>query len=150
MKDFLLLLALTLPVAAMAQGNTREDAVQTAGIVYETFFDAMTNVEMDKVVGLFTDDALFWGTNTRTLATDLAGVNTYFAALRGNQPGQNIFRPIDYSVVELNPETLLLSGRWEAGPAASETFTGMRISMVLVQRDGLWKIAQFHNSMLPQ
>jgi hypothetical protein len=150
MKHFLLLLALTLPVAATAQNSSRDAAVQAAGVVYDAFFNAMTNVEMDKVVSLFTDDALFWGTNTTTLATDLEGVAAYFSPLRRNQPGQNIFRPIDFSVVELNQETLLLSGRWEAGPAASETFTPMRISLVLVQRDGLWKIAQFHNSMLPQ
>lgn len=130
--------------------RAQTDPVQAAGEVYEAFFAAMTNVEMDKVVSMFTDNAQFWGTNTKVLATDIEGVKTYFSALRGNQPGQNIFRAVDHSVVVLDADTLLLAGRWEVAPAATTTATNMRISMVLVQREGQWKIAQFHNSMLQQ
>jgi uncharacterized protein (TIGR02246 family) len=150
MKRALLILVLMLDAPAWAQEAAQPDLEAVAGAVYASFFDAMTNVEMDKVVGLFTEDALFWGTNTRELATDTAGVNAYFSVLRGNAPGQNVFRPVDYEVVVLDPNTLLLSGRWEAGAATAATFNRMRISMVLVKRGEEWKIAQFHNSLLPQ
>jgi ketosteroid isomerase-like protein len=143
-------LTLILHTQAWAQEVDEADLEQVAGKVYASFFEAMTNVEMDKVVGLFTEDALFWGTNTRELATDTAGVNAYFSVLRGNAPGQNVFRPVDYEVVVLDANTLLLSGRWEAGAATAATFNRMRISMVLVKRGEAWKIAQFHNSLLPQ
>lgn len=150
MKRALLILALTLHAPAWAQDAKEAELEQAAGAVYASFFEAMTNVEMDKVVGLFTADALFWGTNTRELATDSAGVNAYFSVLRGNEPGQNVFRPVDYEVVVLDANTLLLPGRWEAGAATAATFNRMRISMVLVKRGEDWKIAQFHNSLLPQ
>lgn len=149
MKRLFLLLLLNLPTLAHAQASA--EAAQAAARVYEGFFEAMTQVEIDKVVAMFTDDAQLWGTNTTTLATDKAGVDQYFSALRRMQSGQNLFRPVSHSVVELNPDTLLVGGRWEvAAPATSEDFVQMRISMVLVRRDGDWKIAQFHNSRLPE
>lgn len=147
MKYFALLLLMNLPPCAFAQ----TEAEQVAARMYAGFFEAMTNVDIDKVVAMFTDDAQLWGTNTTSLATDIAGVNQYFSALRRNQPGQNLFRPVSHSVVTLNDDTLLVGGRWEvAAPATSDTFVQMRISMVLARRNGEWKIAQFHNSRLPE
>jgi uncharacterized protein (TIGR02246 family) len=147
MKCMLIAIALLLHAPAWAQDSTPE---QAAGAVYASFFTAMTAADIDSVVALFTEDALFWGTTTRELVNDLAGVDAYFSALRGNQPGQNVFRAVDHAVVTLDPDTLLLSGRWEAGAASATTFTRMRVSMVLVRRGDEWKIAQFHNSLLPQ
>lgn len=145
----LLVLLLVLPAQTRAQADAA-GLEQAAGAVYASFFEAMTKVDMDKVVSLFTEDALFWGTTTKVLATDTAGIEAYFAPLRASQAGQNIFRAVDYRVVPLNADTLLLSGRWEAGAATAAELTRMRVSMVLVRRGSEWKIAQFHNSMMPQ
>lgn len=148
MQQAVLALMLLIPLPSLAADTSELE--QAAGAVYASFFEAMTEVDMDKVVSLFTEDALFWGTTTKILATDTAGIEAYFAPLRRNQAGQNIFRAVDYSVVPLNADTLLLSGRWEAGAATATELTRMRVSMVLVRRGSEWRIAQFHNSMMPQ
>lgn len=144
-RTFLLLLALGLPFSSGAQqaGGTEASAV------FQSFLDDLTNLAVDDIVDLFTDDALFWGTSRQVLATDREGVRGYFSALAGGQPRQNVAQEVSHEVRVLADGTQLLSGIWQVVPASGAATTTLRISMVVVERDGAWKIAQFHNSALP-
>ncbi len=146
MRKLLLGLLLCLPLGATAQTTAESAAPQ----VFERFLSGLTQLQVDALVGLFTDDALFWGTSRKVLSTDTAGIREYFAALAGGRPGQNVASAIDHSVVALTEDTALLSGTWQVKPQSGATITTLRISMVVVRQGDDWKIAQFHNSAMPQ
>jgi uncharacterized protein (TIGR02246 family) len=146
MRKFLMGLLLCLPLGAIAQTTAEEAAPQ----VFERFLAGLTQLDVDTVVGLFTEDALFWGTSRKVLSTETGGIREYFAALSGGQPGQNVASAIEHSVVELSDDTALLSGIWQVKPQSADTVTTLRVSMVVVRQGDDWKIAQFHNSAMPQ
>lgn len=144
--SFLVLLLMSvLPLTVSAQAQPGKEAVA----VFQNFLEALSNLEEDRIVGLFVPEAQFWGTSRQTLATDTEGVRSYFAALSGGQPRQNLAQALSHEVVVLADDTQLLSGLWQVVPASGAATTTLRVSMVVVQRDGEWKIAQFHNSALP-
>lgn len=145
-RHWLVLLLLSgVPMLASAQAQPGKEAEA----VFHDFLEALSNLELERIVGLFTPDAQFWGTSRQTLATDTDGVRGYFAALAGGQPRQNIAEALSHEVVVLADDTQLLSGLWQVVPASGAATTTLRLSMVVVSRDGEWKIAQFHNSALP-
>ena len=139
-------LLLCLPGSLSAQADPETEA---AG-VFERFLVAMTNTDIDTVTGLFAEDALFWGTGSRTLVTDPAGVMAYFEPVGRNEPGLNIARAVDYSVNVISADLVLVSGMWEVVRRGQDSGTPLRVSMAVARRDGQWQIIQFHNSAVPQ
>ena len=141
-----LMLALTLsPSALFAQSN----AQQAAHDMFARFLSAMTNADVPTVTSLFTEDALFWGTGSKSLVTDPAGVLAYFTPVGNNTPGQTLCRALDYSVEVISDNLALLSGMWEVVPPGQEGRT-LRLSMAVARHNDEWKIIQFHNSAVPQ
>jgi uncharacterized protein (TIGR02246 family) len=141
-----LMLALTLsPSALFAQSN----AQQAAHDMFARFLSAMTNADVPTVTSLFTEDALFWGTGSKSLVTDPAGVLAYFTPVGNNTPGQTLCRALDYSVEVISDDLALLSGMWEVVPPGQEGRT-LRLSMAVARHNDEWKIIQFHNSAVPQ
>jgi len=141
-----LMLALTLsPSDLFAQSN----AQQAAHDMFARFLSAMTNADVPTVTSLFTEDALFWGTGSKSLVTDPAGVLAYFTPVGNNTPGQTLCRALDYSVEVISDDLALLSGMWEVVPPGQEGRT-LRLSMAVARHNDEWKIIQFHNSAVPQ
>jgi uncharacterized protein (TIGR02246 family) len=141
-----LMLALTLsPSALFAQSN----AQQAAHDMFARFLSTMTNADVPTVTSLFTEDALFWGTGSKSLVTDPAGVLAYFTPVGNNTPGQTLCRALDYSVEVISDDLALLSGMWEVVPPGQESRT-LRLSMAVARHNDEWKIIQFHNSAVPQ
>jgi uncharacterized protein (TIGR02246 family) len=121
-----------------------------AAAVFERFLVAMSNADIATVTSLFADDALFWGTGSRSLVTDPAGVLAYFEPVGRNAPGANIARARDYVTRVLSDNLVMISGLWEVVPSGQSEGTPLRVSMLLEQRDGQWRIIQFHNSGVPE
>ena len=142
----LLLIILALP----STSNAQSDPAEAASALFDEFLVLMTNVEMDKVIALFAEDALFWGTGSKTLVEDPAGVNAYFSALRGNEPGQTVASKLNASALVISDSLVLVSGMWQVAPNGATSGTPLRVSMAVALRDGEWKIVQFHNSAVPQ
>ena len=148
MRRPILILMLTLSFPCASFGQT--DPAAQAAAVFERFLTAMTNTDIATVTGLFAGDALFFGTGSKTLVTDPAGVLAYFEPVGRNEPGANIARARDYQVKVVSDDLVLVSGMWEVVRRGSESGTPLRVSMALARRNGEWQIIQFHNSAVPQ
>ena len=146
MTTTLLLIFLALPCTSDAQS----DPAEAASAVFDEFLHLMTNVEMDSVIALFSEDALFWGTGSKALVEAPAGVNAYFSALRGNEPGRTVASKIGTSALGISDTLVLVSGMWAVTPNGATNGTPLRVSMAVALRDDEWKIVQFHNSAVPQ
>ena len=101
-------------------------------------------------MGLFSEDAIFWGTGSQTLVKDTAGIIEYFSVINGRPPGHWVASALDYSVLELSENSVLVSGMWQVTPAGQTSGTPLRVSMAVALRNGQWKIVQFHNSRVPE
>ena len=109
----------------------------------------MTNTDIETVISLFSEDALFWGTGSQSLVTVPAGVRQYFVPVGRNEPGVNIARARNYSAKVITDELVLISGMWEVVRQGQNEGTPLRVSMAVALRNGEWKIIQFHNSAVP-
>jgi uncharacterized protein (TIGR02246 family) len=132
------------PVAAQA------DPAAAAADVFAQFLTAFTNSDAAAVVDLFAEDALFWGTGSRTLVQDTAGIRQYFSNLEGGTAGQNIASALEYSVHVLSDTDVLVSGMWQIQFGGNADGVPLRVSMAVSRREGQWKIVQFHNSRVPE
>ena len=127
--------------------------------VFHRFLSAFTNSDVDGIVNLFSEDAIFWGTGSAELVEDTAGIRLYFSGLSKPPFGQALARAQNFSIMELSSSSVLISGIWEVVPEDQNTgtplhstplhSTPLRISMALSLQDGIWKIVQFHNSAMP-
>ena len=117
--------------------------------VFHRFLSAFTNSDVDGIVNLFSEDAIFWGTGSAELVEDTAGIRLYFSGLSKPPFGQALARAQNFSIMELSSDSVLISGIWEVVPQGQNTGTPLRISMALSLQDGIWKIVQFHNSAMP-
>ncbi|GAB1267778.1 hypothetical protein NBRC116493_10310 [Aurantivibrio infirmus] len=128
------------------QADPKEDAAA----VFEQFLEFFTNSDAAGIVGLFSEDALFWGTGSKTLVQDTDGIHAYFSGLSRRPPGERKASALDYSVVVLSETEVIVSGMWQVTPKDQVTGTPLRVSMALSKRNGQWKIIQFHNSRVPE
>lgn len=147
MKKILILISFSLlfihPLAA------QEDDAAQAEMVFQRFLTAMTNTDVDTVISLFAEDALFWGTGSQSLVTTPAGVLAYFEPVGRNEPGQNIARARTYEVRALGDGLVMISGMWEVVQKGEDSGVPLRVSLLLEKRGNTWKIIQFHNSAVP-
>ena len=137
----LILVCLAFPSSAFA--GPKEDAQA----VFDKFLAALTAANPDEVIGLFTPDALFWGTRMRNLSTTPDGIRRYFGGLSNRKPNERKYSALGQSsALVLSDNTVLVSGMWQN----ERTGNALRISIAVVKRGDRWLIAQFHNSRRPE
>jgi uncharacterized protein (TIGR02246 family) len=118
--------------------------------VFDKFLSEFTANNVEGVSGLFSDDALLWGTVSRDLIASPAGIKQYFATAFASPQGKgakvSILGPA--SVTAIADNVIAVSGMWKL----ENTIDGkpwmaeLRVSMTLVKRGDRWLIASFHNS----
>ena len=144
---FFALFVIAFAGSSIAQGE--EDRNPLSEDVFHRFLSAFTNSDVDGIINLFSEDAIFWGTGSAELVEDTAGIRLYFSGLSKRPPGQALARALNFSIMELSSDSVLISGKWEVVPQGQKTGTPLRISMALSLQGGIWKIVQFHNSAMP-
>ncbi len=137
-------------VALSFSSTAKSQPSDAATEVFQSFLTSFTHSDVEGIVGLFSEDAIFWGTGSQTLVEDTAGIRQYFSGLGARPPGQRVASALDYSVRVLSETNVLVSGMWQVVPAGQTSGTPLRVSMALSLRDGQWKIVQFHNSRVPE
>jgi hypothetical protein len=145
---------LTIAAACLALSfNVLAGPKEDAQSVFDKFLAEFTAASVDGVVGLFTPDALFWGTTMRDLAITPEAVRQYFAPMSNFKPNQRKATPVaPASAVVLSDNAVALSGMWQIEQVVNGMPTvgaPLRISMIVVKRGDRWLIAQFHNSVRP-
>jgi len=145
---FFVLFVIAFADISIAQGAKAKNP--QAVDVFQKFLSAFTNSDVDGIVNLFSEDAIFWGTGSMELVGETAGIRLYFSGLSKRPPGQALARALNFSIMELSSDSVLISGIWEVVPQGQKTGTPLRISMALSLQGGIWKIVQFHNSAMPR
>lgn len=145
MRRNLLLIAL-LACLSTAQAGPREDALQ----VVERWSKAFADADVDGITGLYSGNALFFGTLDKTLTTQTADIRKYFErALLTGRPRTAVLREHSVAVLsdtvvvitELDTVTATRDGQTISAPG--------RTTFVVERQLTGWKIAHFHRSPVP-
>ena len=64
--------------ASTSTAQSQEARNPQAEDVFQKFLSAFTNSDVDGIVKLFSEDAIFWGTGSAELVEDTAGIRLYF------------------------------------------------------------------------
>lgn len=126
-------LVIAAPLAADGSQAAREVCLQWA--------DAVNALDLDRLAGMYTEDALLFG-SVPELFSGRAAVQRYFSRFPS---GLFTARIGDQRAVEVAPNVLAMSGVVDFDKKGAGT-TPFRLSFVLVRRDDRWLIAQQHAS----
>ena len=135
-------------LASVSWGQPEEK--RDAATVFQEFLFAYNNSDAEGIVNLFSEDAIFWGTGSKTLGEDTEEILQYFSQISQRPVGQRFASTKDLSILELSKDSILVSGVWKVAIEGQANDIFFRVSMAISLRDGLWKIVQFHNSRMPE
>ncbi len=129
--------------------SLRADTGEEAEAAFAQFLSAFTASDLEGVLSLFADDALFWGTGSQSLVESPDGIRQYFSAMANRAPGDFVASSVATSTHVLSEDHVLLSGIWQITRRGADSGTPLRVSIALARRQGQWFIVQFHNSVMP-
>ena len=119
--------------------------------VVELWSSAFTQSDVDTVMSLFTPDAVFLGTSSKNIVTTTAGIRQYFEnSLVGNK--RYISELSDSVINELTDDVVVVTS-FNKISIIENHHTDIalgRLSIVLRKNKGIWKIAHFHRSAMPE
>lgn len=116
----------------------------------DRFIESFVAGDLESTVGLFTPDALFWGTTMGELGTATDRVRAYFSkafAARAATPVKSA-RITDSAATILSDDAVVMAGRWQV--ERPNVLSLLRFTMVMKRHGDGWKIAHFHSSPRPQ
>lgn len=146
MRTSILTVVLAAALAAPALAGPEEDAMQ----VVQRWAAAFNASDVDAIVALYSPDALFLGTGSRTVVVEPAGIREYFerALLTDRPRGAKLLshssRVLDDGAVVitgLDETTLVRDGKTVSSPG--------RVTFIVAKRGAEWKIVHFHRSGVP-
>ena len=146
MRPVLSALTLLMSLSSAAIAGPNEDALQ----LLEKWAKAFTDSDVDAIVKLHAPDALFMGTQSKTVVAKTEGIRAYFEnALLNNRPRSA--KLTDYTTVVLSDTAVAVSGLDAlTGVRDGKTFgTTGRVTFVVAKRGTDWQIVQFHRSPVP-
>jgi uncharacterized protein (TIGR02246 family) len=129
-----------------AMAGPKEDALS----VLDKWTNAFAASDVDGIVKLYSPDALFMGTGSKTVVKDTAGIRKYFEdALLTRRPRA---APISSSeVMVLSDTAVLVTGLNDStGVLDGKPFSNAgRVTFVMAKRGSEWLIVHFHRSAMP-
>ena len=146
MRVSILTMLLAATLASPAVAGPEEDAMQ----VVQKWAAAFNASDVDAIVALYSPDALFLGTGSRTVVLDPKGIREYFerALLTDRPRGAKLLshssRVLDDGAVVitgLDETTLVRDGKTVSSPG--------RVTFIVAKRGAEWKIVHFHRSGVP-
>ena len=144
-----LMLAVLMAVLHSSSGTAgpKEDAL----VVLEQWTKAFAASDVDAIVALYSTDALFMGTGSKTVVTEPAAIRRYFEdAILTRRPRA---APISSSeAMVLSDDAVLIAGLNDSmGVTEGKPFSNPgRVTFVIAKRGAEWKIVHFHRSAMPR
>ena len=133
-------------VAAGAAAQPRDEALR----IVERWTTAFGNADVEGITSLYAPDATFLGTGSTGVLTSHAAIRGYFErALLVDRP--RTATVTDVVVTVLSPNEVVVTGTdvvTRVRDGATISAAG-RVTFVVVERDGEWRIAHFHRSAMP-
>jgi uncharacterized protein (TIGR02246 family) len=124
---------------------------EEATLVVERWMQAFTASDVNTIVGLYSPDAVFLGTGSKTIVTQQEGVKKYFESNLGS--GRKFVATlVDSSVVEVNDSTVVVTGLDKLTVTLGGRPVDLlgRVTFVLSKKEAGWKIINFHRSAMPE
>ena len=129
-----------------ALAGKREDAY--AGV--ERWSAAFNSGDVEQIVRMYTDDALVLGTLSPGMTSRPDDLRAYFKAAADAKLQVKLG---DHLAVALAKDAVAIAGFYDfSRPAADRqpVVVPARFSFVMVEKDGIWKIAHHHSSVRPK
>ena len=146
MRKLLCFSLLLFSLCSTAVAGPKEEAFQ----VIERWGKAFTEADVDTIVGLYSPDAVFMGTGTKTIVTQPEGVRKYFeAALLGKR--RFVAAIVDSSVVAISDTAVVVTALDKLVATAEGKTQDLfgRLTFILAKRESGWRIIHFHRSAMP-
>ena len=146
MRKLLISAALFVSCCASVLAGPKEEALQ----VLDKWTKAFTDSDVDAIVKLYSSDALFLGTGSKSLVTRPEDIRKYFEqALLNNRPRGATLG--EHSAMVLTDSVVVVTGMdTVTGNRDGKTFSANgRVTFVVARRDGGWQIVHFHRSAMP-
>lgn len=146
MRALLCGLALMAAVASPASAGPEEDALA----VVAKWAAAFNASDVDTIVGLYSPDAMFLGTGSRTVVLKTEEIRQYFErALLTDRPRGAVLE--SRSVMVLSDGAVVITGldNTTAVRDGKTINSPGRVTFVVAKRGADWKIVHFHRSGVP-
>ncbi len=142
-------LALLLLSAGAAWGDDRADVLSAMEQWQKAVAEGCTS-DPNKIVALYANDSVLWGTISPTIRSGTAAITDYFVNACQKLPKLTVV--FKDPLVRIYGDTAINSGYYtfsyeKDGATAS---LPARYSFTLVKRDGKWLIADHHSSAMPK
>lgn len=105
----------------------------------------------DRLTAIYTDDAVFFG-GRPGISLGQTGIRVYFASYVGLLKSTRL-ELVDQHLRELAPDTFLAQGYGKFQfllESGKESSTVMRTTLLIVKREGQWRILEHHFSTTPE
>jgi uncharacterized protein (TIGR02246 family) len=132
-----------------AQADDKEDVLAAMTMWGDSL--AVGSAESpDKILALYADDAVLWGTISSTIRAEPAAIRDYFVTAYQKLPGLTVAftDPLVrvYGDVAPNSGSYTFTYQKDGQPQTLPA----RYSFALVKQDGAWLIADHHSSAMPK
>ena len=147
MRAFMLAIFMAVLHSSSGTAGPKEDAL----VVLDQWTKAFAASDVDAIVALYSTDALFMGTGSKTVVTEPAAIRRYFEdAILTRRPRA---APISSSeAMVLSDDAVLIAGLNDSmGVTEGKPFSNPgRVTFVIAKRGAEWKIVHFHRSAMPR
>jgi uncharacterized protein (TIGR02246 family) len=146
MRAFLPIIALLTSLTVSANAGPKEEALA----VVEKWGKLFIASDVDGIVKLYSPDATFLGTASKTTVVKPEGIRSYFENALLNTKWQSA--PLNnIAVTVLSDTNVVVTGLDEVtGVRDGRSLGGKgRVTFVVAKRDADWKIVHFHRSAMP-
>jgi uncharacterized protein (TIGR02246 family) len=137
------MLALLMPVAAIAA------PAEEANAVVDRWATTFSTNDPDELTKIYWPDALLLGTTSPLMSEKTEGILKYFSPLKGSG-----FKSVigERRTIVLSDDAVMVAGFYEFSRLqdGKPATTPARFTMLIVKRDGAWRIAHHHSSPLVQ
>jgi hypothetical protein len=145
MRFWLSIVCLAFSVS-IASAGPKEDALQ----VVDNWMKLFSASDVDGITKLYSPDALFMGTGSKSVVVTTDGIQKYF------EPGLNRDKPrgaklVSYEAMPLSDTAVIVTGLDSlSGVKDGIGFARSgRVTFVVARRGADWKIVHFHRSAMP-
>lgn len=133
-------------VSAAAYAGAKEDVAATV----KAWADGMNSHSKERVVALYDQEAVLWGTRSPTLRDNPTTVRDYFKILDTVPPSYNVV--IDEQRIRVYGDVAIDTGRYTFSEIRDDKplVRPSRFSFVFLNRNGHWMIVDHHSSAVPK
>jgi uncharacterized protein (TIGR02246 family) len=139
----LVCLALSMPVIAIA------GPVEEANAVVDHWATTFSANDPDELTKVYWPDAIVFGTNSPAMFEGTDAILKFFSRLKGSG-FKNVIG--ERRTIVLSDDAVVVAGFYDSSllQDGKPVTTPARFSMVIVRRDGVWRIAHHHSSPQPK